>query len=170
MRKVKKTKFILIIICLLLLTGCNSKKEQIDSDNKYDTTGLNHSTCTRDATTDDSDTTVEINYDLYSDDAGYLQILKSEEIITSTNTNLLDQYEEAYTNIYQAYEEIKYYDNEILRTDNKVVSRTTIHYGKVDMDKILDIEGEEDNVKVENGKIKLSDWKSFAKKYGTTCN
>ena len=33
----------------------------------------------------------------------------------------------------------------------------------------MEIEGEEDNVKVTNGKIKLTDWKTFAKKFGATC-
>ena len=83
---------------------------------------------------------------------------------------LKTKYEEAYKSIYKAYENIDYYDNEVLRADNKVTSTTVIYYGKVDMNKILEIEGEEDNVKVENGKIKLSDWKKFAKEYGTKCN
>lgn len=38
------------------------------------------------------------------------------------------------------------------------------------MDQLLDIEGKEDNVEVTDGKIKLKDWKSFAKKYGTVCD
>lgn len=166
----KKNRIIIIFICILLLTGCSSSKETNDIDKKYDVTGLNHSTCTREAYTEDSETTVDIHYDLYSDDNGYLQILESKEEITSSNSDTLTQYEEAYKSIYKSYENIEYYDNEILRTDSKVTSTTVIHYGKVDMNKILEIEGEEDNVKVEDGKIKLSDWKSFAKKYGTTCN
>lgn len=166
----KKNKIIILLICILLLTGCNSSKETEDIDNLYDVTGLSHTTCTRDASVEDSDTTVDIKIDLYSDEAGYLQILKSKEMITSSSNDTLTQYEEAYKSIYKAYANIDYYDNEVLRTDNKVTSTTVIHYGKVDMDKILEIEGEEDNVKVENGKIKLSDWKKFAKEYGTKCN
>ena len=166
----KRSKLLFIIISLLLVTGCGTDADKNSVQDKYDVSSLNHSTCTRDAYTDDSNTTVEINYDLYSDDDGYLIILESKEEITSTNTDLLDQYEEAYTNIYKVYDGIDYYDNEVLRTSNKVTSTTTINYGKIDMDKIMKIEGEEDNVKVENGKIKLSDWKSFAKTYGTTCN
>ena len=38
------------------------------------------------------------------------------------------------------------------------------------MKKIRKLEGEEDNVKLTDGKIKIDDWKKFAKKYGTTCN
>lgn len=166
----KKNKIIILFICILLLTGCSSSNETNDIDNLYDVTGFIHTTCTRDASVEDSDTTVDINIDLYSDEAGYLQILKSKEVITSSNSNTLTQYEEAYKSIYKAYENIDYYDNEVLRVDNKVTSTTVIHYGKVDMNKILEIEGEEDNVKVENGKIKLSDWKKFAKEYGTKCN
>lgn len=171
MKIVKKvTKILFIIVFVLLVTGCGTNKDKTSFDGKYDISGLKHSTCTRDAYTDDSDTTVKINYNLYSDNDGYLQILNSKEEITSTNSNVLDQYEEAYKSIYKIYDGIEYYDNEVVRTNNKVTSTTYIHYGKVDMDKIMSIEGEEDNVKVVDGKIKLSDWKSFAKKYGTTCN
>ena len=164
------SKLFFLVFCLLLVVGCESNSNKESIDNKYDLTKYDHLTCTRNAVTDAEDTDIKINYDLYSDDDGYLQILKSKEEITSSNSEVLNQYEEAYKNIYKAYEDIEYYDNKVLRTDNKVTSTTVINYGKIDMDKIMDIEGEEDNVKVENGKIKLSDWKSFAKKYGTDCN
>ena len=154
---------------LFFITGCTTD-ENTNLENDYKTEGFKHITCTRDAYTTDENTTVSINYDLYYDDEGYLQILKSKEEIVSSNSDILTQYEEAYKSIYELYENIDYYTNKVTRDDNKVISTTSINYGKVDMDKIMEIEGEEDNVKVENGKIKLSDWKSFAKEYGTTCS
>ena len=66
------------------------------------------------------------------------------------------------------YEGLKYYDNIVTRTDNSIISDTTINYAKIDIDKLLEIEGEEDNV-IENGKVKLSTWLNFAKKFGVTC-
>lgn len=165
-----KNKLLLLVLGLICVTGCDSNSDNIDNKIKYDVTGLNHTTCTRKAEVNDDSTTVRINFDLYSDDEGYLMILESKEEIKSSNSELLDQYETAYKNVYKVYDDIKYYDNTVTRTNDKVISATTINYGKVDMEKVRQIEGEEDNVKMENGKIKLSDWKNFAKEYGTTCD
>ncbi len=165
--KKKSSLIILGISLLFIITGCDSSKD--NSSVKYSTVGLNHVECTRDAYVDDDTTDVDINIDIYYDNNDYIKVLKSVEKITSTDGKLLSQYEESYKKIYDAYKDIKYYDNEVERTETSVTSTTTINYGKVDMDKVLEIEGEEDNVKVVDGKIKLSDWKSFAKKYGTTC-
>lgn len=167
----KKSKLLIIALSIFILTGCSSKEKESSSEiTTYNTNGFSKITCVRNAVVEDNDTEVSINYEIYYDEDEYIQILNSKEEITSTNKELLDQYETAYKNIYKAYEEIKYYENEIVREDNKLTSTTSINYGKVDMEKIMEIEGEEDNVTVENGKIKLSDWKSFAKKYGTTCS
>ena len=43
-----------------------------------------------------------------------------------------------------------------------------INYDKVDVRKILSIEGEKDNI-FENNKAKVEKWKSLAKKFGTKC-
>ena len=65
--------------------------------------------------------------------------------------------------------ELDYYDHEIKEGSNSITSITYINYGKINMDRLMDIEGTEDNVKVTDGKVKLDDWISFAKKYGTQC-
>lgn len=165
----KKISLILVIGSLFVVTGCNDNK--LDENSKYDTTGLSHIVCTKDAYIEsDSSSKVDISYDLYYDSDDYLKVFESVEKITSDNSSLLDQYEQAYKKIYKAYNDIEYYDNKIERTSNTVTSKTSINYEKVDMEKIRKLEGEEDNVKLTDGKIKIDDWKKFAKKYGTTCN
>lgn len=164
-----KNILILVILCFII-TGCSNTTNNSTSMNELeDLSNLNHVSCKRDAYTTVEDTNVDIKIDLYYDDEEYLKVFKSVETITSTDDTTLTEYEDAYKKIYKQYEDIKYYDNSIKRNKNSVISKTTINYGKVDMDKVLEIEGEEDNVKVVDGKIKLSDWKKFAKKYGTTC-
>ncbi len=162
-----KSKYILAgLSMLLLITGC----ELNNTTDKYDTTGLSHTSCKRNAYANDENTTVTISYDLYSDSKGYLKVLKSKEVIEGSNSELLDQFEQAYKNIYKAYKDIDYYENKVTRDTNKVISSTKINYGKVDIDKVFELEGKDNNVKVTNGKIKLTDWESFAEKYGTTCD
>ena len=163
----KKTSKLLIVFLCIFLTGCTDNEE--NNRTMYSTEGLNHTECTRAAYIDDDSTDVNINIDLYYDDNGYLKVFSSQEKITSKNTDTLDQYETAYKNIYKQYKNVKYYDNVVVRNSDSVVSTTKINYGRVDMDKIYEIEGKEDNVKAVNGKIKVDDWKSFAEKYGTIC-
>lgn len=161
---------LVLLLTTLLITGCSYKKEVKDPSSNYNIDGYTHTTCKRDAVIEDNySTSININFDLYSDQEGYLKILKSKEEIISSNQDLLNEYEQAYRKIYKAYDEVKYYDNKVERNDNRLTSTTTINYGLVDMDKIMEIEGTEDNVEVHDGKIKVSDWKKFAKKYGTVC-
>lgn len=161
----KKSKILFLIISVLMLVGCSDN----ELEKKYNTKGLSHISCKREAEDSNEDTTIDIHYDIYYK-GKYLKILKSEEKITSSNKEVLDNYEKAYKNVFSAYDNLEYYDNTVTRDSNSVKSVTYINYGKVDMDKLFDIEGEEDNVEVTDGKIKLDDWKSFAKKYGTVCD
>lgn len=166
--------FLGLLIILFLVTGCGTTTNQGDikafsiDEKKYDTSNFNYITCTRDTETED-DSEVEIKYELYYDDENYLEVLKSYEKVTSSNSDILKQYQDAYKNIYSVYDGLDYYDHEIKEGSNSITSITYINYGKINMDRLMDIEGTEDNVKVTDGKVKLDDWISFAKKYGTQC-
>ena len=162
-----KKSLLLIILFLLLVTGCSTNKEA-ELNRKYNTKNLDYITCTRNTETTDN-SSVDINIDVYYNSDNYIEILKSKEIVTSNDSNVLKQYKEAYENVYSVYSDLEYYDNKVTLKNNTVTSTTYINYGKIDMDKLMKIEGSEDNVKVTVGKIKLNDWKSFAKKYGTEC-
>lgn len=165
--------FIVVLFFSLFVIGCGDNSTDdisvkgIDSS-KYSVKGLKEHNCYRDTDAGD-DTEVDIQIKLYSDDEGYLKILKTKEVVTSKNKNILKEYKNAYEKVYSSYKNIEYYENQVEENEDKVISTTYINYGKVDMNKIIEIEGEENNVKITDGKIKLSDWKAFAKKYGTTC-
>ena len=175
MKKSNILKFVVTCLVLtLFIVGCsnnstnsNETPDGIDSS-KYSTKGLTEHNCYRDTDAGD-DTKVDIQIKLYSDDDGYLKVMKTKETVTSKNEDILKEYKEAYKKVYSAYKDVDYYENVVEDTTGKVTSTTYINYGKIDMDKIIEIEGVENNVKMTDGKIKLSDWKTFAKKYGTTC-
>ncbi|MDD5887916.1 MAG: hypothetical protein PUC82_00315 [bacterium] len=112
--------------------------------------------------------TSEMKYELYYE-GEYLTILHSTEKVISDDANILDTYEEAYKNIYKAYEGLEYYDVEVRRTDVSVTSDVVINYAKIDIDALLDIEGREDNIVAEDGKVKLQTWLDFAEPFGVTC-
>ncbi len=173
MRK-KTANLIIILLLVLFISGCTAninidKSTNVINNSQYKTSGLKYISCTRDLDTGDSSTTVDVNYKIYYNDDQNLEIFKSTEKVTSTSPNVLDQYEKAYKDSYAQQNELDYYDSVVTREKTTVTNKVNINYGKIDINKLMDIEGTEDNVTVTNGKIKLSDWKTFAKKYGVTC-
>ena len=155
MKKVVISSFTLLMVTLLF-TGCVTGNVASADGKKI---------CSRKGEVTNG--TSEMNYEIYYED-DYVTILHSIEKVTSDDSNILDTYEEAYKNIFKQYEGLKYYDNTITRNENSITSDTTINYAKIDIEKLLEIEGAEDNV-VKDGKVKISDWLSFAEKYGVTC-
>ena len=169
----KFRKVLLLLFIIVLVSGCSSKLEEVPTENfenivssEVNVGGTGKLTCTRDAVAGegiDVDLRYMINYK-----NGYIQELHAIEKVTSNDQNSLDEYENAYKKISSYYEGLKYYDTSVIRDSNSVTNNTVINYEKIDMDKLLEIEGEEDNV-IENGKVKLSTWLGFASKLGTTC-
>ena len=184
MKRKKLSKLVLVLIMLVLLTGCGSNQSSTTANNtnesnstnetatlnaditESDTTGMEKLTCSREASAG-SGVDVNLDYEIYYQ-GEYIQILHSTEQVVTDDQDTLDEYEDAYKGIYKHYEGLKYYDNTVTRTNNSVTSDTVINYGKIDTDKLLAIEGEEDNV-IKDGKVKLDDWLDFAEKFGTKC-
>ena len=161
---------ILIVLCLLVV-GCSSdqvaneedtgKIESIDDLTRKKGTLL----CTRSATATNAEPFFSYIIDYKNDEILKIQ---STEGITSSDSKVLDEYEEAYRKIASYYVDIKYYDTKVKRESDKVTWETTINYQKVDLNKLLELEGEENNI-IENGKAKLSSWLELGEKVGTTC-
>ena len=165
----KRNKLILIIVLLLLVTGCFHKKP---SEYKIKSTAdLNNKsgsmTCSRKADADSGVTPSFKYYITYRNNE--ILVLHSIEKITAQDSNYLNQYEQAYKNINKNYKGLNYYDSKVIRTNDSVTRDTVINYEKIDTDKLLSIEGEEDNI-IKNGKAKLNTWLSFARKFGTICH
>lgn len=128
--------------------------------------GMDKMSCTREAT-GKGDSKVKLNYTLYYQ-GEYLQLLHSKEEILTQSQDILDEYQTAYINIYKHYENLEHYNTSVIRTKNSVTNDTIINYNKIDTDKLLEIEGTEDNI-IKDGKVKLDDWLNFAEQFGTTC-
>ena len=165
--------FIILISCFFI-TGCGNEEvdEKVPVANKssildkIDEAGSGKLKCSREAFASegiDVELTNEIEYE-----NGYIMILHSIDKVISDNKESLDQYEDAYKKIAKNYEGLKYYDVTITRDSNSVTNDVVINYGKIDTKKLLDIEGEEDNVIVD-GKVALETWVGFAEKFGTVC-
>ncbi len=164
----KKSKYIiLIIVAVFLLTACDKsttveKKEKEEVETKE----MEHKHCTRQSTNSGGVST-ELSYEIYYT-GEKLNLLESTEKVISDNSDKLDEYQEAYEKINKYYKDLKYYDTEVTREDNSVTRSTTINYDKIDIDELLDIEGEEDNI-IEDKEAKVQLWLDLAKKFGTKC-
>ena len=167
MKKNKINYIILLLIGILFITGCTSSKNQVISNGeKVTTKEMVHKHCTRQGN-GTSGVDVSLNYDIYYT-GDILNILVSEEKVTASNQDSLTQYEDAYKKIHENYKGLEYYDTKVERTDDSVTSSITINYDKIDIEKLLEIEGEEDNI-IENKQAKVTKWLELAKKFGTKC-
>ena len=162
----KKISIIIVLFLVILLCGCESKDNEIIINNKpVNTSKMEHKHCTREGSLDGGE--VKLEYDIYYT-GSTLNILKSQEKVISANEEILNIYEEAYKNVHSNYSGLDYYDTEVIRGDTTVTSNISINYDEIDIDKLIEIEGEEDNIF--EGKIpKVDKWLSLAKKFGTTC-
>lgn len=168
--KQKNKILFLILLCLFFITGCN-EEVKIESGTvvnaKTDTSNATGTLlCTRSGT-GLSNSKAELSY-VINYKKGYLSRVHSIEKVISDDSNILDQYEEAYNNIFKVYKDLKYYENTISRENDSVTSDTTIDYSKIDMQKLDELESTDQKL-IKNGKILLKDWLTFAKNVGTQC-
>ena len=149
----KSLMIILLLLLIPIVSGCGNSKEV-------------HEHCTRSATAGE-DVDVNLSYELYYE-GDVLNRLESTEQIVSKNKESLDTYENAYKDIHKNYNGLKYFETSVERKDDSVTSKMIIKYDKIDIDKLIEIEGEEDNI-FENKVPKVTKWKELAKKLGTKC-
>jgi len=168
--------FVILLATITFVTGCEDEKEinepntpinKVETKNgTVNTKKMTQMYCTRNAV---AKTGIEVNihYDVfYTGDT--LNLIHSFEQVMSADASNLDTYEKAYKGIHEHYEGLEYYDTSVVRGDTAVTSEITINYDKIDVEKLLEIEGEENNI-FENKISKYSKWLALAKKLGITC-
>ena len=162
MKKIISSLF--LIFTIVLISGCGKEKLE-EKVEKEDNEEVLH--CTRTVTAQE-DISTDIKYSIYYD-GDYVTKTVSIEKVTSKNKDILKQYKEAYEKVFSNYKDIDYYENEVEQKGNTVSSVTVVDYKKVDVNKIIEIEGKEDNIFDEDGKVKKDTLVSFYKKYGVVC-
>lgn len=164
----KKIKVLALIIIMISLTACTKNNTAgTKVDKTTDTSNLKGKLICSRTGEGLNNSSVGLDYEVEYRN-GYITKMHSIEKVSTSNQDVLDQYEEAYKKIFSAYKDVKYYTNKITRSEIEVVSDTTIEYDKVDMNKIIAIEGNNQGLYV-NGKLDLSKWLDFAEQVGTSC-
>lgn len=180
------SSLLLVILLLVFVSGCGDKDNTKDQTGTTNTTPkttdssgkINSSselvnktgmlTCTREGTAS-GDITPSFSY-VVTYREGELLTLRAVEKVSSPSGTGLEAYYNAYMNINKNYDGLEYYSSEVTKTDTTVVRDTTIDYEHIDTERILRIEGNEDNIIDENGKASLDMWLKLANKFGTKCN
>ncbi len=164
----KKIMFITISFLLVLtMTACTKEEKEIGEEIEVTNGKQVHEHCSRKGTIDDN-SSAEMEYELYYTD-GIINRIESTEVVTSTSEETLDTYEDAFRKIHEYYTDIDNYETKIIRTSTTVTSKMDINYDKIDIAKLIELEGEEDNI-FEDGLPKVSKYKEFIKKVGITCD
>lgn len=161
----KSSILIVLLLSLLVVAGCDNETVIKSDSGKVNVDNMQHKHCVRAGTATGIQTS--LNYDLYYT-GELLNVLKSVEKVTSEDEKTLTAYEDAYKGIAKNYEGLEYYDANVVRDDTSVTNTIIINYDKIDINRLLAIEGEEDNI-IENGQAKVDKWIELAKKFGTKC-
>lgn len=164
----KRTLGFILVLLLLFTTACSKTVTVVNEDGTSQKMKVKkvHEHCTRVGSMQ-GNAQADLNYEIYYT-GEVLNKIESTEKVTSIDESILDQFEEAYKQIHAYYEGLKYYDAEVTRTSNSVTNKIVINYDKIDAEKLLEIEGEEDNI-FEEGVPKVAKWKELTKKVGMTC-
>ncbi len=156
----KKNGFILILLLLsiLSLTGCGQTQKTFEGPVK---TMLCESSATQ------GDVKIKIHYEVtyQGEDVTYV---KTKQVLTSTNTAVLEGYEKAIRDMYKKFDGIDDYNYEVKKEDQTLTSTVSIDYKKVDTDKLLKADDSGYQL-IKNGKIKLEDIKEVYESVGATC-
>ena len=178
MKKILSSLFIIILL-LVFVSGCEEKESTTTTNTQTNTSGDISSaddlvnkegmlTCTREGV-GQGDITPSFSYVVTFRD-GELLTLRAIEKVSSPSGTGLEEYYNAYLNINTKYEGLEHYNSEVTKTDTTVTRDTFIDYEHIDTEKILQIEGNEDNVIDEDGKASVDMWLKLASKFGTKCN
>lgn len=152
----KKKMMMLLVICLVVLvTAC-------DKEDNYKVVK-----CVRNVEAT-SDLEVEANYYLYYE-GDYIKKMESKEVVKASTKSILNTYKSAYEKSYSPYKDIEYYDNKITIDGNTLTSEVNIDYTKVDIDKLIELEGEKDNI-YEDGKVSLKKALDLYDEAGLQCD
>lgn len=139
-------------ISILLLTGCGAKEQKT-------------MTCTR--TVNQSGMKMDLSYEVkYTGD--YVDTVKSVEKIESDNAEVLKTYKETVESMYSAYDNIKYYDYDVVIDGNTLTSTVNINYSKIDTDKLLEVDSALGQL-IKDGKVSIDDIESVYNAVGAIC-
>lgn len=152
----KIVKVIAISLLMVFLVGCDKGKDVVK-------------TCTLENNQSASGYVLNSTYKIYAT-GDVVKKVETEEVVTSENETIRNYFETQLNNSYSAASSTYGgYTYDVKNEDNKVTSKVTIDYEKMDLDKFI-----KDNASIKqflnkNNKITLEGVKSIYSTLGATC-
>lgn len=152
-----KKGIILSMLSIFLLSGCGNNKEVLVTK------------CVSSQNNLQAGYTLKSEYTIYSQ-KGTVNKVESVETITSTSESILDYFENFLTTNYeQANKTYGGYTNKIVKNDDGLVSKTTIDYKSMDMEKYVEDNSVMKNYVNNKNELTLEGIKAAYKSLGATC-
>ena len=153
----KKSIILISMLSIFLLSGCGNNKEVLVTK------------CTSTQNNSQVGYTLKSEYTVYSQ-KGIVNKVESVETITSTSESVLNYFENYLTSTYeQANNSYGGYSNKITKNDDGIVSKTTIDYKTMDMNKYVADNSVMKNYVNDKNELTLDGIKSAYSSLGATC-
>lgn len=153
----KKNIKIISVLSILLLSGCGTNKEVLVTK------------CTSSQNNLQANYTLKSEYTIYSQ-KGVVNKVESVEIINSSSEAILDYFDTYLTSTYeQANKVYGGYNNKVTKNDVEVISKTTIDYKSMDMDKYVEDNSAMKNYVNSKNELTLEGIKVAYQSIGATC-
>ena len=148
----KRKIVILSILCVIFCTGCNPETgTMICTMSSYPTDGI----------------TLKSTYTATYKENTVTKLKTVEQVIADDKDNL-DVYKERIEELYQGYQNIKYYTNKTNILGDTLTSTTVINYNKVDTEKLIKVDSNNGNI-IKNGKVNIDDLRKMYEQNGCNC-
>ena len=135
----------LVVGSLFIATGCGKEEES------------KVMTCTKTESIQEG-VDMSLNYKVtYKGD--FVQLVETEETVTSDNKKFLELYQETVEGMYSPYKDVD---------GDKLISTTNINYEKIDTGKLIEIDSA-NKALIKDGKIKMGDIKAVYEQLGAEC-
>ncbi len=143
-------KCLLVLVGVLLLTGCGAKEQVMNCTRSLDQNGA------------------KMNFD-------YKVTYKGNEVISlealetvEADETYLNTLKETASNLYETYNDLEYYDGSIEVKDGKLTSTLKVNYSKIDQDKLFEKDSA-NKAYFKDGKASLDAFKQVYAQMGFTC-
>ncbi len=153
----KKNIKIISVLSILLLSGCGTNKEVLVTK------------CTSSQNNLQANYTLKSEYTIYSQ-KGVVNKVESVETINSSSEAILDYFDTYLTSTYeQANKVYGGYNNKVTKNDDEVISKTTIDYKSMDMNKYVEDNSAMKNYVNSKNELTLEGIKAAYQSIGATC-
>lgn len=153
----KKNIKIISVLSILLLSGCGTNKEVLVTK------------CTSSQNNLQANYTLKSEYTIYSQ-KGVVNKVESIETINSSSEAILDYFDTYLTSTYeQANKVYGGYNNKVTKNDDEVISKITIDYKSMDMNKYVEDNSAMKNYVNSKNELTLEGIKVAYQSIGATC-